>query len=207
MFTKTSREYKFLARLNTAEKVQSFLDGLPMNHETFGETCMSPARVLRERKAHCIEGAFLATVCFKLAKLKPLIVNLKVEKSDFDHVIALFKRNGYYGAVSKTNHVVLRYRDPVYRSVRELIMSYFHEYFLVHGGNKTLLGYTKPINMSKFGTHWITAEEDLWDIAEKIYDTPIIPIIPREQRIHVRKASLFEQKIAAIPEWAEEKLK
>lgn len=205
MFPHNSDEYKKLIRLNTPEKIQTYLEQIPMNFEEGGETCMSPRRVLRERKAHCIEGALLAGVCLMLQGEKPHIVNLKVMKNDVDHIITLFKRNGLYGAISKTNHCVLRYRDPVYKSIRELVMSYFHEYFLPQNGTKTLLGYTKPINLHRFGTKWITAEEDLWGIAECIYDTPTIPVIPKESKKSIRLATSFEQRIAGIPESEPEK--
>lgn len=201
MFPKNSHEYKLLSELSTPEKIQTFLESVPFNHEPNGETCMSPARVLIEKKAHCIEGAMLACVCLMLQKQKPLIVNLKVGQGDYDHIITIFKRNGYYGAISKTNHAVLRYRDPVYRSVRELVMSYFHEYFLVKNGSKTLLGYTKPINLNRFGSKWITADYDLWDIAEKIYDAPIVSVIPKENENMIRSAQLLERKAAGVPEW------
>jgi hypothetical protein len=205
MFAKDSQEFKFLRSLNTPEKIQTFLDEMPLNHETEGETSMSPLRVLREQKSHCIEGAFLAGVCLAIQGEKPLIVSLKVMKDDIDHIITLFKRNGYYGAISKTNHVVLRYRDPVYRTVRELAMSYFHEYYLTKNGKKTLIGYTNPINLNRFGTKWITAEEDLWNIAEKIYDTPVIATVSKENKKYLRPASVFEQKVARIQEWEEQK--
>lgn len=201
MFPNSSREYKILARLDTPEKVQDFLDAIPFNHERKGETCMSPLRVLRERKAHCMEGAFLAATCFMLARRKPLIVSLKVKEHDVDHIITLFRDNGYYGAVSKTNHPVLLYRDPVYRSLRELVMSYFHEYFLYTTGEKTLVGYTKPINMKRFGMKWLTAENDLWDIAEAIYDTPILPIVPKRNERLVRKAQKFEMRTLNVRQW------
>lgn len=205
MFASNSKEYTLLRRLNTPEKIQTFLEEIPLNFEERGETCMSPLRVLRERKAHCIEGAFLAGVCLAIQGEKPLIMSLKVEKDDVDHIVTLFKRNGCYGAISKTNHVVLRYRDPVYRTIRELAMSYFHEYFLTKNGKKTLIGYTEPINLNRFGTKWITAEEDLWDIAEKIYDSPIVRTVSKENKRFLRPACAFEQKIASIQEWNEKK--
>jgi hypothetical protein len=204
MFPKGSKEYQVLKKLNTPEKIQTFLETIPFNHEKYGETCMSPLRVLREHKAHCIEGAFLACVCLMLSEKKPLIVSLKVEKPDVDHIIVIFKQNGHYGALSKTNHSVLRYRDPVYRTVRELVMTYFHEYFLYTTGKKTLLGYTKPINMRRFGTKWITSEEDLWDIAETIYDTPIVSVVPKKNQRHLRNAQPFERTTIAVPEWVRE---
>lgn len=192
---------KFLMGLTTPLKIQDFLDTLQFNHEKNGETCMSPKRVLKEQKAHCIEGALLSSVILWLHKKEPLIVNLKVKNSDYDHIITIYKENNYYGAISKTNHNVLRFRDPVYKNIRELVMSYFHEYFLVENGDKTLLGYTKPINTKKFGTKWINRDDDLWDIAEKIYDTPIIEIIPKKNKKTLRKASELERISADIQEW------
>lgn len=201
MKTLSKEERALLKSLNTPLKIQDFLDTLSFNLEESGETCMSPKRVLRERKAHCIEGALLAGVCLWLNKKQPLIVSLKVKQSDYDHIIVLYKENSYYGAISKTNHNVLRFRDPVYKNVRELVMSYFHEYFLVETGEKTLLGYTKPINIKKFGSKWIVREDDLWDIAEDIYDTPIIEIVPKENKRNLRNAHSLEQDAAKIEEW------
>ncbi|MBP6948964.1 MAG: hypothetical protein KBC41_00720 [Candidatus Pacebacteria bacterium] len=194
-------EKQFLKSLNTPHKIQDFLDSISFNLEENGETCMSPKRVLKEKKAHCIEAALLAGVCLWLNKKQPLIVSLKVKLSDYDHIIVLYKENGYYGAISKTNHNVLRFRDPVYKNVRELVMSYFHEYFLVDTGEKTLLGYTKPINIKKFGTKWIEREDNLWDIAENIYDTPVIEIVPKENKKKLRLAHELEQDAAKIAEW------
>ncbi len=203
MFPRNSKELALLSTLNTPQKIQDFLDTLPINNEQKGETCMSPRRVLETRKAHCIEGALLAGVCLMLHGEKPLIVSLKVMKGDYDHIVTLFKRNGYYGAVSKTNHLALRYRDPIYRTVRELVLSYFHEYFLTKGGVKTLIGYSKPINLRRFGTQWVTATDNLWDIAEKIYDAPYTPIIPPKNKKYIRPAQIFERRVGDIKEWKE----
>lgn len=201
MFPQGTKEFQLLSKLNTPEKIQTFLEEIPFNHEKKGETCMSVQGILTENKAHCIEGAFLACACLMLAGRQPLIVSLKVKKSDDDHIIIIFKQNGYYGALSKTNHPVLRYRDPIYRSLRELVLSYFHEYFLYSNGEKTLIGYTKPINMKRFGTQWINAEDNVWDIAENIFDMPIISIIPKENKKYIRNATAFERKTLNVQEW------
>lgn len=201
MFNLTSSELKTLTALSTPAKIQNFLDTLPFNFEKNGETCMSPRRVLEEKKAHCIEGAMLAATALMLQGQKPLILNLKVKESDFDHALALYKINGYWGAISKTNHAVLRFRDPIYRTVRELALSYFHEYFLVTTGEKTLLGYSRPITMNRFGTSWITRKDDLWDIAEYIYDAKYQSLVPRENKKYIEEASSLEQKAASIPQW------
>lgn len=201
MFNLTSSELKTLTALSTPAKIQNFLDTLPFNFEKNGETCMSPRRVLEEKKAHCIEGAMLAATALMLQGQKPFILNLKVKESDFDHALALYKINGYWGAISKTNHAVLRFRDPIYRTVRELALSYFHEYFLVTTGEKTLLGHSRPITMNRFGTSWITRKDDLWDIAEYIYDAKYQSLVPRENKKYIEEASSLEQKAASIPQW------
>ena len=188
-------EFKVLRRYNTAEKIQTL--------EENGETCISPLSVLRQNRAHCFEGAMLACVCLMLQDEKPIIISLKAEKTDFDHIVTVFKQNGYYGGISKTNHLVLRYRDPVYRSIRELAMSYFHEYFHLKNGKKTMLGYTNPINMKRYGTHWMTREDDLWDIAEIIFDTPYNMVVPSQNKHLLRKATAFECGGGAIVEWTE----
>lgn len=200
-------EFKMLKRYNTPEKIQTYIEQIPMNHEEEGETCLSPLSALRTNRAHCFEGAMLACVCLMLQDEKPTIINLKVEKTDFDHIVTVFKQNGYYGGISKTNHLVLRYRDPVYRSVRELAMSYFHEYFLVKNGKKTMLGYTNPINMKRFGTSWMTREDDLWDIAEIIYDMPYNRVVPPQNKHLLRRATSFECGGGAIMEWPENSVK
>lgn len=190
-----------LSKLDTPEKIQTFLESIPFNHEKGGETCMSASLVLKKYTAHCIEGAFVACAALMQMGEKPIIVSLKVEEPDDDHIIIPFKKNGYYGALSKTNHPVLQYRDPVYRSLRELVMSYFHEYFLYKNGKKTLMGYTNPINLNRYGKKWLTAEVDLWDIAEKIYDAPIISVVPKKNKDLLRKATAFEIKALSTQEW------
>jgi len=201
MFSVNTPQYRSLFKLNTPQKIQTFLEKIPFNHEKNGETCMSAYGVLQENKAHCIEGAFLACACLLLQGRLPRIVSLKVQKGDDDHIIILFTENGYFGALSKTNHPVLRYRDPIYRSVRELVMSYFHEYFLYTNGKKTLVGYTKPINLKRYGTKWITEDDNVWDIGEAIYHTPIITIVPEENKKYIRNATPFERTSLDVQEW------
>jgi len=190
-----------LLQLNTPAKIQDYLDSIPFNYEKSGETCMSPIRVLKEKKAHCIEGAMLAASAIALQGQNPLVMSLKVRKGDYDHVVALYKYNGFWGAISKTNHSVLRYRDPIYKTIRELALSYFHEYFLTKNGEKTLLGYSNPINLNRFGKKWQTSDKDLWNIAETIYDIKHIPIIPKGNEKYIRKATKTEMKGASIKEW------
>lgn len=197
----SKNELRILKRLNTPQKVQDFLDAIPFNFEEYGDTFMSPRRVLRERKAHCLEGALLAACALSLQGRKPYILSLKVTKDDWAHALALFKENGYWGAISKTNHGVLRYRDPLYKTIRELVLSYFHEYYLVSTGEKTLRGYSKPVDVHTFGKDWIIAEEELEYISDALLAMKHTTIVPENNKRHLRKASLFERRIASIPEW------
>lgn len=201
MFGLNKTEVAFLKKLNTPNRIQDYLDSISFNFETEGETCMSPRRVLREKKANCIEGAFLAAVALLLAGKKPLILSLKVDPRDDDHVVALYSENGHWGAISKTNHAVLRFRDPVYASIRELAMSYFHEYFLNATGEKTMKGFSDCINLRKFGTKWITSEEELWAIAKDIYYAKHTSVVPSVINKNLRKATSLERKSASIAEW------
>ncbi len=203
MFGLSSKELAVLKRLSTPHKIQDFLDKLPINYEKGGDTCRSPRVALREGKLHCIEGAFIAAVALWLQGERPLLLDLKTLNIDIDsdHVVALYKKNGYWGAISKTNRAVLRFRDPIYKTVRELAFSYFHEYFLPSTGQKTLRSYSRPFSLKRFGTNWITSEECLWDIAEALDNSQHFPIIPKGNEKHLRNASAIERKAGSITEW------
>lgn len=195
-------ELAVLSRLSTPIKIQDYLDSLPINFEKRGETLMSPRRVLREKKAHCIEGALLAATALLLAGEQPLLLDLKTLPSDDEHVVALYKRNGRWGAISKTNHATVRFRDPIYKSARELAASYFHEYFLDSTGAKTLRSYSDPFNLKRLGTSWITAEEDLWNISDALDAVPHFELFPSANTRYLRKADSMERKAGALKEWS-----
>ena len=145
----TSKEIKLFKKLNTPQKIQNFLGRLTINFEEKGETCYSPRIVIKERKAHCMEGAMLAAAALEFHGRPPLVMDLRANDRDFDHVVAVFKQFGCFGAISKTNHAVLRYREPIYRSVRELALSFFHEYF-DDKGKKNLREFSKPLDLRYF---------------------------------------------------------
>lgn len=201
----TSEEYKTLSRLTTPIKIQDFLDAIPFNFEKTGDTHMSPRRVLREDRAHCIEGALLAATALWIRGESPLIMNVsaRMGKGDVDHVITLYKRGGYFGAISKTNHSTIRFRDPIYRTPRELALSYFHEWFMNETGEKTLECYSKPLDMHRFGTAWITEEKDLWNIADALSVLPHYQLVPKGNLRYVRKADAMELKAGMLIEWSE----
>lgn len=196
----TKVEFNLLKKLNTPIKIQNFLDTLPINWEKKGDTNYSPRLVLRHKKAHCIEGALLAAVALWIQGEEPLIIDLKTP-GEPGHIVTLYKRNGYWGAISKTNHTALRFRDPVYKSIRELVMSYFHECTNDKTGKKVLRSYSGPFNMKKWGREWIITEEDLYPIAEEIYDAPQHLLFPKNNLQYIRKADAMEQKTGSMIEW------
>lgn len=204
IFGLTEEEHSLLKQLNTPLKIQDFLNSLIINFEEDGDTCMSPRMVLRTRKAHCIEGALLAATALRINSLPPLIVDLEATKDDFDHVICVFKKNNFWGAITKTNHAVLRYREPVYKSIRELVMSFFHEYFINSDGKKTLRSYSKPVNLEIFDKYnWITSKENIWFIPEYLTKIKHYRILSKSQIRNLRKADLIEIKAGSITEYEE----
>ncbi|HTR19003.1 MAG TPA: hypothetical protein VMH91_03455 [Candidatus Paceibacterota bacterium] len=191
-------EKRIFERLDSPEKIQDYLDPLGVNFEMSGETYMSPRRVLKAKKAHCFEGALLAAAILAYHGQKPLLLDFRTIPAEDDHVVALFYRNGRWGAISKTNHYMLRYRDAVYESVRELAMSYFHEYFL-RTGKKSMLAYSAPFDLSTYAPErWVVAEKDLDWLAEAIDNSKHFPIAPKKNMRRLRKASDVEQKALKV---------
>jgi len=192
---------RLLRGLNSPRKIQDYLDALPVNFEPDGDTCLSPRRVMREGRAHCIEGALFAALAFRVHGQRPLILDLTSSRHDLDHVVALFRQHGCWGAISKTNHAVLRYREPVYRTLRELVLSYFHEYFDAKGF-KTLRGYSPAIDLSRFDRqNWMTNEKNVWCVAQYLSDVDHLPLLSRTQIATLRRAHPLEIKAGEITEW------
>ena len=201
MLAFNKKEKDLMRKMNTPAKVQDFLNSLPFNFEKDGvQTLKSPVRVLREKNAHCLEGAILGAYVLSLHGQKPLVLHCKVAKGDFDHCVTLFKQNGSWGALSKTNHSVLRYREPVYKNIRELVMSYFHEYYL-DSGKKTLRSYSRPLNLNIFGKNWPLAEDDLWEIDDELDMIKHYEIASPKMIKNFRKADKIEVKITKITEF------
>jgi hypothetical protein len=167
-FDLDARELSVLKPLRTPERIQRFLDArLGYNKEHAGPTCRSPRRVLREMTAHCMEGALLAAAALRVQGFPPLLLDLEAVRDD-DHVLAVFKQHGGWGAIAKSNYSGLRFREPVYRTIRELVMSYFEHYYNP-AGEKTLRRYSRPVNLARFDRiGWMTSEEDLWAIPQHL---------------------------------------
>lgn len=194
-------ESRILKRLGTPRKIQDFLDTIPINFEKNGETCMSPRRVLRERRAHCLEGAIFAAAALRFHGGKPLLLDLETGPEDESHVVALFRRHNAWGALSKTNHAVLRYREPIYKTVRELARSYFHEYFL-DNGKKTLRRFSEPMNLARFDRlNWAIAEKDLWEIERSLERVRHFDILTTKSVRELRPADPVEIRAGKLREW------
>jgi hypothetical protein len=195
------QELLVLNGLNTPQKIQDYLDKLPINFELDGDTCYSPREVIKRQTAHCMEGALLAAVALWYHGEVPLLLDLVTTKNDDDHVVALFRVGPYWGALSKTNHSVLRYRDPIYKSVRELAMSYFHEYF-IDSGQKTLRKYSAPFDLRKIKDRsWLTTSEHLWHINNALDDSRHFNILSPRQIKQLRCASKIEIAAGKLVEW------
>ena len=196
------KAFDILKKLDTPAKIQNFLDTLPMNFEEEGDTCFSPMTVLEKKVCHCIEGAILAALALRVHGQPPLLLDLTADRTDYDHVVTLFKIDGHWGALSKTNHGVLRYREPVYRSIRELAMSYFHDYVNIETGKKTLRSFSRPVNLKRFDClNWMTTKEEVFEIPAYLAEAKHYPILNRRQVRNLRPADQIEIQTSSIPEW------
>lgn len=181
----TLEEAQVLDALSTPAKIQQFLDNLPYDTE---EVYRSVRNTLRARKAHCVGGGMLAACCLERHGYGPArLFELRTIRDD-DHVIAIYQRNGLWGSVAKSNYTGLRGRDPVYASLRELAMSY-HESCFNSWGEKTLRGYTSPLELSVFDAAickkygfksgaWKFSMRDIVDLENDKHWTPLHDTIP-----------------------------
>jgi len=193
------KESGILKKLGSPAKIQDFLDAMPINFERGGDTARSLRSALAHGEAHCIEGALIAAAALWYHGARPLLMDLQTTDADDDHVVALFKEGGRWGAISKTNHAVLRYRDPIYASVRELAMSYFHEYFL-DDGRKTLRSYSAPFDLLRWNEEWLAARGDLWELCDALDGSTHFAIFPKGSPRRLRRAAPIERKAGTIVE-------
>lgn len=199
----TYSEIQVFRKLNTPKKIQDFIEGVPVNFEYEGDTLLSPRRVLNEQKAHCFEGALFAAAVLWYHKIPPIIMDLQPGPKDDGHVVALYKVDGLWGAISKTNHAVLRFRDPVYKTPREIAMSYFHEYFL-DSGIKTLRTYT-VLDLRCIKINWITEEKDLWVIDKALDHATYLPLLSKKSARNLRSADPVEIEAGKLVVWKRKK--
>ena len=193
----TVKELALLRKLDTPQKIQTFVSAIPQNFERNGDSCMSARDVLRTNRAHCIEGAVLAALAFWIHGKPPLLMDLSANDEDDDHVIALFRENGFWGAISKGNHSYVRYRDPVYRTPRELAMSYFHEYYNTKG-HKTLRTHSGPFDLRALPDYAWIAGESSWSVAERLCEIAHHPFFPKSQERFLRPIEKIEHRIMKL---------
>jgi hypothetical protein len=181
----TKEEISLLKKLDDPDKIQGFLDSIDYNPDY---ECRSPRWVIKKRSAHCFEGALFAAAVLSYHGHKPLLIDMKAWNDD-DHVIAIFKEDGHWGSVAKSNFTSLRFREPVYRSVRELIMSYF-DFFFNLNGEKSLRSYSLPLDLSIYNSRkWATTDEDLEYIGDKIESLHHFEVVTPKMIKNLRRAS------------------
>jgi hypothetical protein len=173
-FGLTAHDLRTLRALKTPARIQKFLDELQYQ---YGNTAWSPQRTLRERKGHCLEGALLAAAAIRIHGQPPLIMDLESAYDD-DHVIALYRERGLWGSVAKSNFAGLRFRAPVYRTLRELALSYFEHYYNLRG-QRTLRSYSRPINLARLDAQqWMTSEKNVWCVTDLLIAARHYPLFP-----------------------------
>jgi len=196
----TPAEFAVLRRLDSPRRIEEFVYGLKQNFELGGETCLTVRGVLRTRRAHCIEGAMLAACAFWVHGEPPLLLDMRAVH-DFDHVVALYRRHGHWGAISKTNGIFLRSRDPVYRDLRELAMSYFHEY-ANRRNHKTLREYSLPYDLRRVDPRvWVSGEQGAWEVAAALDDVRHFALVAGRPLRLVSRRDPFERRAGALSQY------
>ncbi len=196
----TPKEFQVLRRLSTPEKIQDYLLAMPQNFELDGDSCATVRMVLRDNRAHCIEGAFIAAAALWIHGEPPLLLDLRAVR-DSDHVVALFRRNGFWGCISKTNGPDLRWRDPVYRNLRELSLSYLHEYSN-RRDHKSLREYSVPYDLRKAKlADWMTGTEGAWAVAEKLDEIRHYDLVPKRQLKTLKRRDAFEREVSMLTQY------
>lgn len=181
----TARELRSLRALRTPHGVQRALEAMPYHHAS---TAWSPRRVLHERTAHCLEGAIFAAAALRVLGFPPLLLDLEAVQ-DTDHVLAVYRVRGHWGAIAKSNFAALRYREPVYRTVRELAMSYFDGYINLRG-DRTLRAYSAPVDLARFDRRrpgWMTTDGELWWVAEHLVGVRHTPLLSPAMIRHLHR--------------------
>lgn len=195
----TPKETAIFRKLSSPEKIQDFLDAMPSNLEAAGDTCHSVRSALRANRCHCIEAAFIAACALMLHGRPALLMDFQAERDD-DHVVALFRDGAHWGCISKSNSIWLRWRDPVYKSLRELAMSYFHEF--VKGDRKTLRRISGPFDVGAYRPEdWITNERGCWAVAGELDAAPHLPLLTPGQGRRLRRRDAFEVKTGRLREF------
>ena len=197
----TKNEIKIFDMYSNPSKIQDYINSIPMRHDDDEPIVRSPREAIIKNETSCIEGALLAYALLAYHGYETYLLDLKVDVKnniDCDHVVALFVIDGHFGAISKTSHGVLRFREPIYRSVREIAMTYFHEYFL-DDGKKNLRSFSDKFPLfKKHGIKWVTNNNDLYEIACELDTFPHQKILTPKMTRNLRKADDIEIRAANV---------
>jgi hypothetical protein len=197
----TRAEFDVLRTLGTPRRIQDFVNAIPINHELDGETLLSVRQVLAQRRAHCIEAAFVAACALWIHGESPQVMHLDCAPGDSPHVVALFRRHGAWGAISKSNGAHLRHRDPIYRSLRELALSYFHEYF-DRLGRRTLRSYSVAFDLRRIDPAlWITRDQMCEEANARLAGLRHYGLFPPAASRRLSRQDAFERRAAALVEY------
>lgn len=197
----TPAERRLFSRLDSPQKIQDFLDKMPANFEPDGDTARSPRSMLKARVAHCSEAAVFAAAVLIYHGKRAWLMDLRALPSDHDHIVTLFKQRGLWGAISKTNHAILRWRDPIYRSARELAMTYAHEYCLP-GGKKSLLEFSRPFSLTRYPpARWVVPPHDLDWLLYALDLAPHIAVAPAHAMRNRRRSAKVELRAQEVLEF------
>ena len=173
-FGLSPQDVRTLRALKTPARIQRFIDAIEYQ---YANTAWSPQRVLRERKGHCLEGALVAAAALRVNGHPPLVMDLEAVHDD-DHVVALYRERGLWGGIAKSNFAGLRFRAPIYRTLRELALSYFEQYYNLRG-ERTLRSYSRAVNLARLDSRdWMTAAEDAWCVPEALIAARHYPLFP-----------------------------
>ena len=182
-----------LTGLRTPERIQDFISRLRWNYQTDGPTALSVVGVLRQDQAHCIEGAFVAACALWLNGHPPLLIDLGAARGDVDHVMAIFRSGRYWGAISKSNSPFLRYRDPIYRNLRELAVSFFPQY--VKRRRKTLRTYSLPVDLRRHDPAlWVTRDGFCHEMVDVLTGARHFNILPADGQSKLRPIDEIEAR-------------
>lgn len=190
-----------LARLRHPEDVQDFVNAIPMNFEQ-DWTALSVEGVLTSNRAHCIEGALVAACALAVGRRPPLLMDLGAAVGDDDHVIALFRRGRHWGAISKSNGPYLRWRDPIYRSLYALAVSYFPEY--AKGRQKMLRTYSASVDLRRLDPSlWVTREKSCVEVIDLLTRARHYRLVPRSQERRLREIDPVEAAAYAMNDFGD----
>jgi len=189
----TPKQLRKLRSLRDPHGIQKYVDAMPYH---LADTAWSPRRVLEENTSHCLEGAIFAAAALRANGFPPLIVDLEADH-DTDHVLAVYRVDGHWGAVAKSNYTGCRYREPVYRTLRELALSYFNIYFNLRK-ERTLRRFSRPVNLARFDRlDWMTTDKPVWFIVYHLLEIPHYPLFSKRiaARLHRVDERVYQAEI------------